>query len=89
VNQNSNNLKVLAERDERYRFRVPSRWLAIGASGTAVALLVAVLVARYQIGHFADQLSPVDDAEILLSLDDLAFYEHEPDFYDWAANESI
>ena len=87
MNRNSNNFKGLAERDERYRFRTPSRWLAISASGIALALLGAVLMARYQIAHVADELSPLDDSEILLSLDDL--YEHAPDFYDWAANESL
>jgi hypothetical protein len=71
-------------------FRVPGRWLPVGALAAAAVLAIAVWIARPVPGpapQLADALV-AEDAEMLASSDGPDFYADDADFYEWAGSDA-
>ncbi len=71
-------------------FRVPGRWLPVGALAAAAVLAVAVWIARPVSGpapQLADALV-AEDAEMLASSEGPDLYADDADFYEWAGSEA-
>ena len=71
-------------------FRVPGRWLPVGALAGAAALALAVWIARPAAGPgtpLADALA-AEDVELLASGEGPELYADDADFYEWAGSDA-
>ena len=83
-------LAELAKGSEARVFRVPGRWLPVGALAAAAVLAIAVWVAR-PVSNPGMQLADAmvtEDAEILASSEGPDLYADDADFYEWAGGDT-